>query len=66
MWLVINRNKGVQINNWTIAWTCTFDKEEILPSSDEFKEVQNQINQPGDFSISSLFFAFTSKYDRTA
>ncbi|EAW09128.1 uncharacterized protein ACLA_078770 [Aspergillus clavatus NRRL 1] len=53
-------DKDFQVNGWTIAWTCTFDKEEIDASSDEFKKVQNQIKQPGDFSISSLFFAFTS------
>ncbi|KAG6003411.1 hypothetical protein E4U21_002044 [Claviceps maximensis] len=55
-------NKDVDINEWTIAWTCTFDKEEIPPSSNEFKDVQNQIKQPGDFSISSLFFAFTNDH----
>lgn len=60
-WLTINRNEEVQITDWTIAWTCNLDKEVVDPSSDEFKEVQTQIMQPGDYSISSLFFAFTSK-----
>lgn len=66
IWLASNRKRDIEINDWTIAWTCAVDKEEIPPSSDEFKEFQNQIKQPGDFSISSLFFPFTSKYDCTA
>ncbi|KAL3262135.1 hypothetical protein ABHI18_003063 [Aspergillus niger] len=61
-------NEEVQITDWTIAWTCNLDKEVVDPSSDEFKEVQTQIMQPGDYSISSLFFAFTNDhiitYDR--
>ncbi|KAE8371742.1 hypothetical protein BDV26DRAFT_118076 [Aspergillus bertholletiae] len=53
-------NKDLPVDGWTMAWTCSFDKEEIEPNSDEFQQVQNQIKQPGDFSISSLFFAFTN------
>ncbi|KAI0114103.1 hypothetical protein GGR51DRAFT_477662 [Nemania sp. FL0031] len=51
-----------EVNDWTMAWTCKFDTEKIDPTSKEFKEVSNQINQPGDFSISSLFFAFETDH----
>ncbi|KAG6040395.1 hypothetical protein E4U41_000679 [Claviceps citrina] len=57
---LIPGDKEVQIDNWTIAWKCDFEKENIPPTSDEFIEVKNQIDQPGDFSISSLFFSFTN------
>lgn len=60
--LLVNRGKDFDVSDWTMAWTCTFDKEEIDPTSEEFEQVSNQISQPGDFSISSLFFAFTSTY----
>ncbi|KAI0548371.1 hypothetical protein F4679DRAFT_321897 [Xylaria curta] len=55
-------DKDFEVNDWTMAWTCTFDKEEIDPTSEEFEQVSNQISQPGDFSISSLFFAFTNDH----
>ncbi|PWY66691.1 hypothetical protein BO83DRAFT_367079 [Aspergillus eucalypticola CBS 122712] len=58
----VSMNKDVEISNWTTAWTCTLDKEVVDPSSDEFKEIQTQILQPGDYSISSLFFAFTNDH----
>ncbi|KAI0398697.1 hypothetical protein F4802DRAFT_603740 [Xylaria palmicola] len=53
-------DKDFKVDDWAMAWTCTFDKEEIDPTSEEFKQISNQISQPGDFSISSLFFAFTN------
>lgn len=60
--LLVDRGEHYNVDDWTVAWTCTFDKEEVNPTSEEFKQVSNQISQPGDFSISSLFFAFTSTY----
>ncbi|KAI0846276.1 hypothetical protein F5Y00DRAFT_272082 [Daldinia vernicosa] len=52
-------DKDFKVNDWTTAWTCTLDKEDIDPTSEEFEQVSNQISQPGDFSINSIFFAFT-------
>ncbi|OJJ75795.1 hypothetical protein ASPBRDRAFT_38097 [Aspergillus brasiliensis CBS 101740] len=60
--LTVSTDKEFDVSGWTIAWTCTLDKEVVDPSSDEFKQVQTQIMQPGDYSISSLFFAFTNDH----
>ncbi|KAI8959810.1 hypothetical protein F5Y11DRAFT_331865 [Daldinia sp. FL1419] len=46
--------------DWVIAFDVELDKVDLEPGSDEDKAVRAAINQPGDFSLQSLFLTFNS------
>ncbi|KAI1130790.1 hypothetical protein F5Y10DRAFT_262734 [Nemania abortiva] len=48
------------IKDWVIAFDVPLDKIDLEPDSDEYLAVRAAINQPGDFSLQSLFLAFNS------
>lgn len=46
------------VTDWTIAFSVDIGLEDIEPGSDEDQKVRSVLNQPGDFSIKSLFLLF--------
>ncbi|KAI1192296.1 hypothetical protein F5X97DRAFT_329822 [Nemania serpens] len=46
--------------DWVIAFDVALDKIDLEPGSDEDTAVRVAINQPGDFSLQSLFLTFNS------
>lgn len=46
--------------DWVIAFNVALDKIDLEPGSDEDKAVRVAIDQPGDFSLQSLFLTFNS------
>ena len=48
----------IDVAGWTIAFNVQIDKATIDKDSEEDKRVRSAIQQPGDFSISSLYLTF--------
>ncbi|KAF7585360.1 hypothetical protein BBP40_011116 [Aspergillus hancockii] len=46
------------VTGWTIAFSVDIGLEDIEPGSEEDQKVRSVLNQPGDFSIKSLFLLF--------
>ncbi|KAI1075143.1 hypothetical protein F5B20DRAFT_560906 [Whalleya microplaca] len=56
--LVGDHRDPIDVSKWTIAFDVKISKMDIEEGSDEDKRVRAALNQPGDFSISSLFLEF--------
>lgn len=54
-------SETIDVSGWTIAFDIDIQKFNLEEGSDEEREVKKAIEQPGDFSISSLFLAFNRK-----
>ncbi|KAI9925305.1 hypothetical protein ASPWEDRAFT_45751 [Aspergillus wentii DTO 134E9] len=48
------------MKDWVVAFNVKIDSIEVKSGSDEDRQVRGAIQQPGDFSIKSLFLTFNS------
>ncbi|KAI9929452.1 hypothetical protein MW887_000923 [Aspergillus wentii] len=46
------------VKGWKVAFNVKIDQIDLEPGSDEYEQVKGRIEQPGDFSIRSLFLTF--------
>lgn len=46
------------VKDWVIAFNVKLDKIDLEPGSEEDQQVRIAIQQPGDFSLQSLFLTF--------
>lgn len=49
------------MTGWTIAFSVKIGLEDVVAGTEEDQQVRSVINQPGDFSIRSLFLIFNRK-----
>lgn len=48
----------IDVAGWTIAFDVSIDKATVEKDSEEDQRVRSAIQQPGDFSLSSLYLKF--------
>lgn len=56
------RSLNFDVKGWVVAFNVKIDQVDLHPDSEEYQHVRSKIQQPGDFSIKSLFLTFNCKY----
>lgn len=49
------------VKDWVIVFNVALDRVNILPGEEGYEEARAAIQQPGDYSIESLFLTFNGK-----
>ncbi|KAI1349750.1 hypothetical protein F5Y01DRAFT_316421 [Xylaria sp. FL0043] len=56
---LVGQNKDpIDVSGWTIAFGIKINEIDVDEGSDEYQRARSAINQPGDFSIRSLYLEF--------